>query len=158
MRQELLDAIQTGETWLKQFNRQEYGRAFKTYVKTYGAAYMEETRAAEGKEELLRALADQILNGLEEGRRKQRFWNRSVARTNEKMTIVQYLSPMLLGLEEPGCKELARLLRDGWNARYPKDKYEIASYERIRKGFRNVILGLDLGSLNRNSEEDEEEP
>ena len=65
---------------------------------------------------------------------------------------------MLLGLEEPGCQRLAELLRDGWAARWPKDAYGITDYKTIRGGFRNVILGVDLGSLNRDPEDDGEEP
>lgn len=158
MREELLGAIQSAPVWQEKFNRQEYGKAFKQYVETYGPAYMTEVRAAMGSETGLQTLADQILDGLEAGWQKQRFWNRSAVKGNEKMVIVQYLSPMLLGLEEPGCRELALLLRDSWNTRYPKSVYQVASYERIKKGFRNVILGMDLTSLNRNPEEEDEEP
>ena len=59
----------------------------------------------------------------------------------------------LLGLEEPLCKELAQLLRDLWNARWPKDPYQITTYARLQEGFRNVILGIDLTGWERRREE-----
>ena len=41
--------------------------------------------------------------------------------------LVEYLSPMLLGLEEPGCGQLAEVLCQGWAARWPKAAFETAS-------------------------------
>ena len=42
------------------------------------------------------------------------------------------------------CQELSERLRDLWNARWPKDPYQIPTYARLQEGFRNVILGIDL--------------
>lgn len=156
MNDELLSAVQTGREWMERFTRKEYTRAFREYTKGFGPPYMEAVRAA--GEEGLKALAESLLDGLEAGWKRQRFWNRSAVRTTEKQMMVTYLSPMLLGLEEPGCQRLAELLRDGWAARWPKDAYGITDYKTIRNGFRNVILGVDIGSLNRAVEDDGEEP
>ena len=156
MNDELLSAVQTGREWMERFTRKEYTRAFREYTKGFGPPYMEAVRAA--GEEGLKALAESLLDGLEAGWKRQRFWNRSAVRTTEKQMMVTYLSPMLLGLEEPGCQRLAELLRDGWAARWPKDAYGITDYKTIRNGFRNVILGVDIGSQNRAVEDDGEEP
>lgn len=156
MNDELLAAVQTGREWMDRFTRKEYTRAFREYTQRFGPLYMEAVRAA--GEKGLGALAGSLLDGLEEGWKRQRFWNRAAVRATEKQMMVTYLSPMLLGLEEPGCQRLAELLRDGWAARWPKDAYGITDYKTIRGGFRNVILGVDLGSLNRDPEDDGEEP
>ena len=62
--------------------------------------------------------------------------------------------PMLLGLEEPLCQELAERLRDGWNTRRPKDIYNITTYARLQEGFRNVILGIDITGWQKRREEE----
>ena len=99
------------------------------------------------------ALAEQLLDVLEAGWKRQRPWNRGMVQAREKQMLVTYLSPMLLGLEEPMCRELAEQLRDAWNARRPKDAYDITSYARLQEGFRNVILGIDLTGWQRRREE-----
>ena len=67
--------------------------------------------------------------------------------------IVTYLSPMLLGLEEPLCQELAERLRDTWNARRPKDGYDVTTYAKLQAGFHNVILGIDVSGWQKRMEE-----
>ena len=94
-----------------------------------------------------------LLDVLEAGWKRQRPWNRGMVQAREKQMLVTYLSPMLLGLEEPMCRELAEQLRDAWNARRPKDAYDITSYARLQEGFRNVILGIDLTGWQRRREE-----
>jgi len=49
---------------------------------------------------------------LEAGWKRQRPWNRTMVQAREKQMLVTYLSPMLLGLEEPLCQELAERLRE----------------------------------------------
>ena len=152
----LLAAVQGGREWMDHFNRKEYVPSFREYTSRFGPLYMEAVRAA-GEAELT-VLAEELLDGLEAGWRAQRFWNRSAVRTMEKQMMVTYLSPMLLGLEEPNCRRLAELLRDGWAVRWPKDAYGIADFKTIRGGFRNVILGVDIGSLNGALGDGGEEP
>ena len=77
-----------------------------------------------------------------------------MVQAREKQMLVTYLSPMLLGLEEPLCQELAERLRDGWNARRPKDTYSITTYARLQEGFRNVILGIDITGWQKRREEE----
>lgn len=151
MRDQMLAAIRCVE-YLKRFNGREYGKAYKEYVQAYGPVFMEAVPAAgeeAGGDELLNGMVEDLLNALEAGWKAERIWNRSAARTSQKQMIIFYLSPMLLGLEEPACARLAELLRDGWAARWPKSAYEIADYKTIRKGFQNVVLGVNLDRLSR---------
>lgn len=154
MSKELLAAVQTGRTWLDRFTRRGYPKAFKEYTERFAPPYMEAVRSAGGDEAALRALADGFLDGLAEGWKRQRVWNRSAARVNEKQMMVDYLSPMLLGLEEPDCPRFAELLRERWAARWPRDEYHLASYADIQGGFRNSILGIDLAGKHLDREND----
>ena len=104
MNDELLAAVQTGREWMDRFTRKEYTRAFREYTQRFGPLYMEAVRAA--GEKGLGALAGSLLDGLEEGWKRQRFWNRAAVRTTEKQMMVTYLSPMLLGqIGRASCRE-----------------------------------------------------
>lgn len=151
MRDNLLEAILAGTEWTERFHRREYEKAFQEYTERFGVSYISAVREAG---EQVEKLAEEILDELEARVRQQRFWNRTVYRVNAKLTIVEFLSPMLLAQEEPGCVRLAEVLRDMWNTRYPKENYKIASYEKIRKGFKNVILGIELPDRRRDDEEE----
>ena len=156
MRDQLLAAIRQCEPYLEKFNRQEYAKAYKSYKDTYAQVFLEAMEATEPVgDELINATAADLLNALEAGWRGERFWNRSMVKTKQKQMMIFYLSPMLLELEDPRCARLAELLRDGWAARWPRDAYEIGSYKTIKSGFHNVILGVDLDSLNRSHDDDE---
>jgi hypothetical protein len=153
MNQELLDAVRDTDGWMARFTLTEYSGAFREYTERFGPLYMEAVRGADGQ---LEPLAEEWLRGLEAEIARQRFWNRTVFRSNVKMVVIQYLSPMLIGLEEPSCKRLAELLRQGWAARWPKEAYKIASYRTLLKGFRYTLLGFDLTRQRSDMEEEEE--
>lgn len=115
MCEELLPSIQEREAWLKAFGRQTYRDAFRSYTERFGPLYMEAARNCGDPADL----AQKLLDGLERGWRAQRFWRRGVVRAEEKQMVVVYLSPMLLGLEEPACQSLAQALMEQWAARWP---------------------------------------
>ena len=138
---ELLLAM-NGRPWLERFRRRDYRDAFLEYTERFGPLYMAAVK--EAGEEGLPALASALLDGLEEGWKRHHFWDRGIAKAGEKQMVVDYLSPMLLGLETPGCARLAELLRDGWTARWPKDSYQLASHAEIQSGFRHAILGIEI--------------
>lgn len=140
MYEELLASIQEREVWLRAFKRKTYGDAFRSYTERFGPLFMEAVRSQGDPAEL----AKQLLDGLESGWRSQRFWRRSMVRAEEKQMVVVYLSPMLLGLEEPGCQSLAQALMEQWAARWPRDGYTMAPYDQIQAGFRNAIMGIEL--------------
>lgn len=154
MNTELLAAIQNNRTWLERFTRRDYPHAFREYVEQFGPAYVEAVHKTGGDETLLQALADRLLDGVEAGWKGQRVWNRAAAKANEKQMLVEYLSPMLLELEEADCPRFAKVLRDRWAARWPDNVYYTASYAKIQSGFRNMILGIEIGSRRREPEEE----
>lgn len=154
MSKELLAAIQTGRTWLDRFTRRDYPKAFKEYTAQFGPAYLEAVQAAGGDETALQALADEVLDGLETGWKRQRFWNRSSVTVNEKQMIVDYLTPMLLEQAETDCPRFAALLQERWAVRWPKDGYGTATYAQLLGGFRYSILGIDLANKHLDPDND----
>ena len=139
MYDELLASIQEREPWLRDFGRQTYRDAFRSYTERFGPLFMEAVRNQDPAD-----LAKALLDGLDAGWRAQRFWRRGVVRAEEKQMVVVYLSPMLLGLEEAGCQSLAQALMEQWAARWPGDGYRMAPYDQIQAGFRNAIMGIEL--------------
>ncbi|WP_298035084.1 hypothetical protein [uncultured Dysosmobacter sp.] len=152
MRAELLKALAAGGEWTDRFHRKTYSAAFQEYMERFGPLYTEAVQAA-GED--LDGLADQLLDDLAAETARQRFWDRSLFRGNAKLTAVQYLSPMLLELEEPACARFAEALQDRWAARWPKDAYGITTYDKLRRSFSNTILGIDVGRLARRQEDEE---
>ena len=152
----LCAAVQEAPVYLDRFDRRHYDEAFREYVERFGPAYLEAGRETGGDEEALTALAESILDRLEAGWKRRRFWDRSAVRANEKQMVVAYLSPMLLGLEEPTCLCLAKTLRDRWTARWPKDGYGIAPFTKIQAGFRYAIAGIDLPDPERERRRDDD--
>lgn len=133
----LLAAIQDGKPWLDRFTGKEYDKAYEEYRAKY-AQLFREAALAEGIE----ALAEVLLDGLAEGWKRQKPWNRSLAMLSDKQMIVCFLSPVLM--EDPVCAPLEEKLREGWAARWPKEAYQAASLKKIRKGFRPTFLGIAL--------------
>ena len=136
----LLTAIQDGKPWLDRFTGKEYNKAYEEYRAKY-APLFREAALADG-EEGIEALAEVLLDGLAEGWKRQKPWNRSLAQMEDKQMIVCFLSPVLM--EDPVCAPLEEKLREGWAARWPKEAYRAASLEKIRKGFRPTFLGITL--------------
>ena len=136
----LLAAIQDGKPWLERFNGKEYDKAYQEYRAKY-APLFREAALADG-EEGMEALTEVLLDGLAEGWKRQKPWNRSLAMLNDKQMMVCFLGPMLM--EDPVCAPLEETLREGWAARWPKEAYRAASQEKIRKGFRPTFLGISL--------------
>ena len=132
----LVSAIQSGRPWLDRFTRREYEKAFREYTGTYADLCLAEIEASR---DALPALAEAVLDGLEAGRKKQRFWNRGAQSFDEKHTVVKYLTPMLL---QQGEAAFSDCLHAAWCRRWPKDDYGQASFEELRDGFQNVILGI----------------
>lgn len=145
----LLAAIQDGKPWLARFTRKEYDKAYEEYRAKYGPLFRE--AALSGGEEGIEALSEVLLDGLAEGWARQKPWNRSLARMEDKQMIVCFLSPVLM--EDPACAALEETLRKGWAARWPKEAYQVSSLEKIRKGFRPTFLGITLPFGERDGEE-----
>lgn len=152
--QELKKAVTEARPYLDRFTRHTYEEAFREYTERFGQLYIQAVRETDGTDTALRALADALVDEMESGWSRQRPWNRGAVRVNEKLMIVEYLSPMLQGLEEPLCGRLAAVLCAVWGERRPKDLYRIGSYAELRDGFRNSILGIEFGSRHINPDRD----
>ena len=142
--EELCAAVQEARYYNERFTRREYTSAFRTYTERFGPLYMEAVRETAEDPDGRRVLAEQLLDLLEAGWKRQRPWNRTMVQAREKQMLVTYLSPMLLGLEEAGCQSLAQALMEQWAARWPGDGYRMAPYDQIQAGFRNAIMGIEL--------------
>ena len=142
--EELCAAVQEARYYNERFTRREYTSAFRTYTERFGPLYMEAVRETAEDPDGRRVLAEQLLDLLEAGWKRQRPWNRTMVQAREKQMLVTYLSPMLLGLEEPACQSLAQALMEQWAARWPGDRYTMAPYDQIQAGFRNAIMGIEL--------------
>ena len=143
--EELSGAVCQFRPWLEDFRHKTYEPAFRDYCARFGPLYDQ----AAGEAEDLRTLAGALLDALERNWRDQRPWNRGAVRASEKQMLVVYLFPMLLEREEPRCRELCEALREAWSARWPKDGYRTAGFEKIQSGFRNAILGIELRGFQR---------
>ena len=135
----LLRAVADGKEWVDSFTRYGYRRAFERYCALYAADYAAAARDGDPDD-----LSAALLDALAESWRKLRLWNRAAARSDSKMVVVTYLTPMLLRAEEPCCRQLALALCREWNARWPGDAYCTAPFETIVNGFRHSVLGIDL--------------
>lgn len=156
MKSELLAAIQDRKYWMDNFTRRGYFEAFKKYTQTYAQPYL--TAIREAKDEAGRAaLAGDLMDALEAGWAKERIWNRTKARFSDKEMLINYLSPMLLGLEDEACGDFAKQLQAVWAERLPKEAYGLATYKQLRQGFRNAILGMEFRDDLREMEEAQEE-
>ena len=134
----LLQAVRERQPWLSRFTRREYEGAFREYTARYGGAYREALHAADGNRT---ALADSILDELEQGWKKEAFWRRSVRRMEEKQMVFLYLTPMWM---ETGEEGFAREFRERWRSRWTKDAYEVTTWQRLQKGFRRTFMGIDI--------------
>ena len=138
--EELLKAIRHGRSWINSFTRFAYRDAFGQYRTAYEPVFVGAVQAYESAEKL----AGEIVDAIEAGWQKERFWNRSAARVDDKMMLVAYLTPMLLASQETRCHQLAAAICQAWNRKFPKNTYETADYETVLDGFRNSIMGFDL--------------
>ena len=152
--EELCAAVWEAPAWLPRFRRKEYPEAFREYQDRFGPLYAQAVAEAGGDLAALEQLANEILDALEAGWKRRRFWDRSAVRVEEKQVIVSFLSPMLLEQPDPLCGRLAGLLRQGWADRWPKDAYQMTTAEVLQKGFRNSILGIDLEGKHLDRERD----
>ena len=135
----MLRAITDAAAPVKSFTRYEYRPAFQTYYETYAPVF---TAAVESRE--VSQIADELLEALQQYRKKLPFWKRGAAIAEQKMVMVAYLSPMLLRIPDPRCAHLAQTLREKWGALWPKDSYDVADFEKIVGGFRHSVMGIDL--------------
>ena len=138
--EELLKAIRRGRPWIDSFTRFTYRDAFSQYRIKYEPVYVGAAQAYASMERL----AGELVEAIEAAWKKEKFWNRSAARVDDKMMLVAYLTPMLLASQETRCHELAEAICAAWNEKFPENAYKTADYETLLNGFRNTIMGFDF--------------
>ncbi len=98
--EELCAAVQEARYYNERFTRREYTSAFRTYTERFGPLYMAAVRETAEDPDGRRVLAEQLLDLLEAGWKRQRAWNRTMVRPG-KADAGDVSFPMLLGLEAP---------------------------------------------------------
>lgn len=135
---ELYELIAGYRDWLKYFTRREFSPHFSEY-KAAGepviAALEDPAAAAAGLLERL----EQDWNS-NKSRRKVRM-----ARDTDKMIICMFFNPMAMDVSSPNGKILADELCRLYGEKYPKEKYEVGTYELYMEGFKPTIFGMKIG-------------
>ncbi len=139
MTMELYDLIANYRGWLKFFTRKDFSTRFAEY-KSVG-------------EPVIAALDDpvcaaaELLEKLEcdWSSKKNRFRIRS-ARDTDKMLICMFFNPMAMDVSSPNGKILADELCRLYCEKYPKEKYQVGTYELYMEGFKTTtFLGFKIG-------------
>ena len=73
--EELCAAVQEARYYNERFTRREYTSAFRTYTERFGPLYMEAVRETAEDPDGRRVLAEQLLDLLEAGWKRQRPWS-----------------------------------------------------------------------------------
>ena len=68
-----------------------------------------------------------------------------LARENDKMFICMFFNPMAMDLASPNGKILADELCRLYGEKYPKEKYQVGTYELYMEGFKPTIFGMRIG-------------
>ncbi len=104
----LCAAVQEAPAYLSRFTRKEYPLAFREYAERFAPVWTAAVRETAGEETALTVLADNFLEGLEQGWRRQRFWNRSSVRVNEKQMVVGFPRHCCWGWKSRCARSLPR--------------------------------------------------
>ena len=114
-------------TLLNQFKKATYSGTFESYC-----CQLEGPMAYLGDTEEMEQLAEMILDRLEQN------WNeekRKIPFFTDQILISVYLMPALVYTQYTDAKEFAEIFRSAWKQRYPKNVFEIGTYEQICHGF-----------------------
>ena len=136
---ELYDLIANYRDWLKYFTRKDFSPRFFQYK--------------EAGEPVITALQDPAASAAELLRRLEEDWNSKrtkrkvrLARENDKMVICLFFNPMAMDVESPNGKILADELCRLYCEKFPKEKYQVGTYDLYVDGFRTTtILGFKIG-------------
>lgn len=119
--------IISNRSLLDQFKKSTYCGSFESYC-----CQLEGPLAYLGDTEEMEQLAQLVLDRLEEN------WKEEKLRTphfTDQILISVYLVPALLYSQYTDAKEFAEIFRSAWKNRYPKNAFEIGTYEQISQGF-----------------------
>lgn len=142
-RETLQAALLDHEAWLSVFQRKTYPDAFRDYQARFAPAWRAAAGEA-GERGAMESLAAELLDALEGERKDRPFWARGALAVDQRQMAALYFSPMLLALETEEGRAFCLLLRDAWNARWPKETYGVTTAEHIQKGFKATFMGIPL--------------
>ena len=135
---ELYDLVAGYRDWLRYFTRKEFSPHFHEYK--------------EAGEPVIAALDDPAAAAAELLERLEKDWasagrNRKIklARENDKMFICMFFNPMAMDVASPNGKILADELCRLYGERYPKEKYQVGTYELYMEGFKPTLFGMKIG-------------
>lgn len=146
MTMDVLAAIQERKPWLERFTRTEYADAFRAY--TFRFTPVCRAALAERPPE---ELAAELAAALEEGRKRERFWNRSTRAFEEKQMVVAYFGPMLLDM---GRGDFVEAFRAEWARRWPKDTWKAVPFDKLRRSFRRTFMGFEVPDRHDDGDDD----
>ena len=135
---DLYGLIANYRSWLKYFTRKDFPPRFEEY-KSVGEpiiASLEDPAAAAA------VLLEQLENDWSSHR--VRIKVRS-ARETDKMLICMFFNPMAMAVSSPNGKVLADELCRLFCEKYPKEKYQVGTYELYMEGFKPTFLGFRIG-------------
>ena len=138
MMMEVYDLITGYRDWLKFFTRREFSPHFYEYKSFCEPVITALEDPAAAAAELLERL-EQDWAAAKGGRRIK------LARENDKMFICMFFNPMAMDLDSPNGKILAEELCRLFGEKYPKEKYQIGTYELYMEGFKPTLFGMKIG-------------
>lgn len=135
---DLYGLIANYRSWLKYFTRKDFPSRFEEY-KSVGEpviASLDDPAAS----------AAVLLEKLEKDWSSQRFRLKiRSARETDKMLICMFFNPMAMAVSSPNGKVLADELCRLFCEKYPKEKYQVGTYELYMEGFKPTFLGFRIG-------------
>lgn len=144
----LLDCIRDYPDAYKQFNRKKYDAMFAANRDCLAPAFeaMDRWICAQParREELLEGFVGSFLTQWEayhQGHRRARSRRARLRLEFEsKLTLAWYSVPAIRSLGLSVSEDFPPLLRDRFNARYPDNRFEVASYQDVASGFRRGLF------------------
>ena len=135
---DLYGLIANYRSWLKYFTRKDFPSRFEEY-KSVGEpviASLDDPAAS----------AAVLLEKLEKDWSSQKFRLKiRSARETDKMLICMFFNPMAMAVSSPNGKVLADELCRLFCEKYPKEKYQVGTYELYMEGFKPTFLGFRIG-------------
>ena len=144
----ILDCIRNFPEAYRQFNRKKYDAVFAANRDCLAPAFeaMDRWVCAQParREELLEEFVGSFLTQWEEYHQSHKKSRSRRARLRlefeSKLTLAWYSVPAIQSLGLSVSEDFPPLLRDRFNARYPDNRFEIASYQDISSGFRRSLF------------------
>ena len=134
---ELADLVINYRDLIQHFNRREYAAYFADYKAQCESVFDTLDDPEKAAEEMLAALEADWAKNI----KKLKI---SYARDSDKMVICMFFNPMAMAAPSPNGKIVAEKLCELYGEKYPKEKYQVGTYEIFMEGFKPTFLGLHI--------------